>query len=111
MNVCYNTKGIVTVTAKALYPKSIEKISVKLATSIFSESTRDALRFYGTQDGKSSWTGTADFLALIIKLWNVVNVKTSTKGKHKRDSTMDPVRSSLDWKLNKVISSLQSVEK
>jgi hypothetical protein len=88
------------VTAKALYPKSIEKTSVKLATSIFSESTRDALRFYGTQDGKSSWTGTADFLALIIKLWNIVNVKTSTKGKHKRDSTMDPVRSSLDWKLN-----------
>ena len=102
----YNLEAAMTlkkahrVTAKALYPKSIEKTSVKLATSIFSESTRDALRFYGTQDGKSSWTGTADFLALIIKLWNIVNVKTSTKGKHKRDSTMDPVRSSLDWKLN-----------
>jgi len=30
----------------------------------------------------------------------VLNVKTSSKGKHKRDYTMDPVRSSLDWKLS-----------
>src|SRR6218665_1134103 len=93
----YNLEATMTLkkahklTATALYPKSIEKTSVKLATSVFSESTRDALRFYGAHDGKSSWTETADFLALIIKLWNIVNVKTSTKGKHKRDSTMDPV--------------------
>ena len=84
-----------------LYPKSIEKTSVKLATSVISESTRDALRYYSTHDDKlSSWSGTADFLSLVIKLWNVMNVKTSTKGKHKRDYTMDPVRSSLDWKLD-----------
>jgi len=36
----------------------------------------------------------------VIKLWNVLNVKTSHKGKHKRDCSMDPVRSSLDWKLD-----------
>jgi len=29
-----------------------------------------------------------------------MNVKSSSKGKHKRDITMDPVRSSLDWKLD-----------
>lgn len=64
-------------TAMALYPKSIEKTSVKLATSVFSESTHDALLFYGAHDGKSSYTETADFL-----------IKTSIKGKHKRDFTM-----------------------
>jgi len=45
------------------------------------------------------WTGTADFIALILKLWNVMNVKNVTKGKHKRDYTMDPVRNVDDWKL------------
>ena len=82
-----------------LYPKSIEKTSVKLATSVLSESTRDALRYYATHDDKPTWSGTADFLSLVIKVWNVMNVKTSTKGRHKTDYSMDPVRSSLDWKL------------
>jgi len=75
-----------------LYPKSIEKTSVSLATSVFSESTRDALRYYSTFDDKQQWNGTADFIALIVKLWNVTNVKSSSKGKRKRDITMDAVR-------------------
>jgi hypothetical protein len=83
-----------------LDPKSIEKTSVKLATAVFCESTRDALTYYATHNNKADWLGTADFITLILKLWNVMNVKTRTKGKHKRDATMDPVRSSLDWKLD-----------
>ena len=46
-----------------------------------------------------AWATTADFVTLLLKLWNILNVKTKAKGKHKRDYTMDPVRSSLDWKL------------
>lgn len=99
-------------TPSTLDPKSIEKTSVKLAISVFCESTRDALRFYSSKQAgqtggendseagvENAWTGTADFIALILKLWNVMNVKSMTKGKHKRDFTMDPVRSSDDWKL------------
>ena len=89
-------------TPAALNPRNIEKTSVKLAVSLFSESTRDrrdALQFYANQ-GHSEWLSTAEFLSLVIKLWNVLNVKTSHKGKHKRDCSMDPVRSSLDWKLD-----------
>lgn len=82
-----------------LNPRSIEKTSVKLAVSVFCESTRDALQFYAAHEGRSAWSATADFISLILKLWNVLNVKTSSKGKHKRDYTQDPVRSSLDWKL------------
>ena len=82
-----------------LEPKSIEKTSVKLAVSVFCESTRDALQFYANNEGKNSWAGTAEFISLVIKVWNVMNVKTYTKGKHKRDISMDPVRSSADWKL------------
>ena len=76
-----------------LDPKSIEKTSVKLAVAVFCESTRDALRFYSNEEGKT------DFIVLIIKLWNIMNVKSRMKGKHKRDYTMDPVRHVDDWKL------------
>jgi len=86
-------------TPATLDPKSVEKTSVKLAVSVFCESTRDALKFYAAHEGKAAWSGTADFITLIIKLWNVMNVKSCTKGKHKRNYTMDPIRSSQDWKL------------
>ena len=36
---------------------------------------------------------------MIIKVWKILNVKSSTKGKHKRDVSQDPVKSSSDWKL------------
>jgi len=75
------------------------KTSVRLAVAAFRESTRDALQFYAVHEGHSNWSSTADFISLNLKLRNIMNVKTRTKGKHKRDYTMDPVRSSLDWKL------------
>src|SRR6218665_1563814 len=82
-----------------LEPKNIEKTSVLLAVSVFCESTRDALKYYSTEEGLSGWASTADFLTMVMKLWNVMNVKTLFKGVHKRDVSMDPVRSSDDWKL------------
>ena len=83
-----------------LEPKGIEKTSVKLAAAVFCDSTRDAMRFYAENEGQVSWTGTGDFIALILKLWHIMNVKSTAKGKHKRDITMDPVRSCKDWKLD-----------
>jgi hypothetical protein len=88
-------------TPAMLDPNSIEKTSVKLAISVFCESTRVALRFYSSNESETAgtspkWSGTADFITLILKLWNVMNVKSATKGKHKRDFTMDPVRNSDD---------------
>ena len=59
----------------------------------------NALNTYSAFEGKKTWKNTGDFIKLIIKLWNVMNVKSACKGKHKRDITMDPVRSLLDWKL------------
>jgi len=83
-------------TPSVLNPRSIEKTSVKLATCVFAESTRDSLRFYSAHDDKPEWIGTADFITVVLKLWNVMNVKSSVKGKHKRDNSMDPVRSPTD---------------
>jgi len=87
-------------TPAVLYPKNIEKTSVKLSIAVFCESTRDALNYYATHANKPEWSSTADFISLILKLWNVMNVKSSSKGKHKRDCSMDPVRSADDWKLD-----------
>lgn len=82
-----------------LQPKSIEKTSVKLAVSVFCESTRDALEFYSKYENQPDWSETANFLSIVIKLWNVLNVKTCSKGSRKRDETMDPIRNSWDWQL------------
>ena len=73
----------------AINPKSIEKTSVKLAMAVFHESTINALVQYG-------FRYTADILRVFIKLWNVLNVKTTSIGKFKRDITRDPVQSTDD---------------
>ena len=65
------------ITPASLNPRNIEKTSVKLAVSIFCESTRDALQFYGNHQGHPQWKTTADFISLVIKLWNVLNVVVS----------------------------------
>ena len=79
-------------TEAVLKPKSIEKVNVKLAMSLLHESTINALRIYG-------FTETATALQLFSKLWSVLNVSSTTMGKHKRAITRDPVRSADDWKL------------
>ena len=66
--------------SSVLEPKNIEKTSVRLAVSVFCESTRDALKYYSTEEGLSGWASTADFLTMVMKLWNVMNVKTLFKG-------------------------------
>lgn len=76
-----------------LDPKSIEITSVKLAVSVIHETTINALNVYGFKD-------TATVLKAFLKLWNVLNVKNNSIGKHKRDITRDPVLSENDWKLN-----------
>ncbi len=57
------------------------------------------MKYYSPEEGLSGWASTADFLTMVMKLWNVMNVKTLFKGVLKRDVSTDPVRSSDDWKL------------
>lgn len=55
-------------TPPALALKSTKKASVRLATTIFSESTRDALLFYASHEGIDEWSGSEDFIKIVIKL-------------------------------------------
>ena len=81
-----------------LAPRSIEKVSVKPSLSIFHESTANALDVYAPKYN-NSWTDTSAFIRLVIKLWNILNVKTTHLGKLKRDSSKDVITSHNDWKL------------
>ena len=66
---------------ETLNPQPIEKTKVSLASRIFSESTRNAVKFY-TENGYPHWEGTLKFLQIIAKWWNILNVKTAFKGIH-----------------------------
>ena len=76
-----------------LNPKTIEKVNVKLALSLMHESTISAWKHYG-------YSETAAVLELFLKFWSILNVSSSTIGKHKRDIARDPLKSPDDWKLD-----------
>ncbi|KAG1666192.1 THAP domain-containing protein 1 [Nymphon striatum] len=87
---------------KFLYPRNIEKMSVKLALAVFHESTVNALRYYCQSENKE-WVETADLVDLVITLWSIINVKTTTAGSHKRDEARKPITSKNDWQLSFLI--------
>ena len=65
-------------------PHAIEKTSVKLASAVFDESTIAALRHFGHFE-------TATFLALIRKVWSILNVRHPLIGIAKRDEDKRPI--------------------
>ena len=81
-------------------PKAIEKVNVKLALSVFHESTVNALKYFGYND-------TASFVELFLKFWSVINVSNSSIGRRKRDYVRDPVKSPEDWKLDFLLNFAQ----
>lgn len=82
-----------------LYPSNLDKLSAKPALSVINEKTVNALNFYSDHIGVN-WKSTALFLSKVLKVWNIMNVKTPSVGKRKRDNTKDPIKSSYDWKLS-----------
>ena len=75
---------------KVLNPLALEKTNVSLATSVFDESTINALSYYG-ESGMPGFADTAEFLQIIKNWWDVLNVKPPCKGKHKRNKFMEKI--------------------
>ena len=67
-----------------LHPSSLEKPSVSLAASLFDESTVAAAQFYKLPKGFT------EFLQIIIRLWTMWNIRSPTKGWHKRLTDASP---------------------
>lgn len=87
-----------------LNPKSTEKTSMKFASSIFHESTIAGLRNFGK-------TGTVQFLELVLRAWNIMNVRTPFVGQAKRDSSKEPIKSCNDRKLEYLLDFADFLER
>ena len=85
-NECHKSLRIAHKLSAVLNPKTIEKVKVKLALSFMHESTISALKHYG-------YSKTAAVLELFLKFWSILNVSSSTIGKHKRHIARDPLKS------------------
>jgi hypothetical protein len=85
-------------TPTVLNPTSLQRTNMKLCLSVFSDSTATALEFYARESQKP-WSETAEFLKTVLKLWNVLNVKSPQKGFHKRNFSMNPIFSIHDWQI------------
>lgn len=79
---------------KVLAPASIEKSNVSLADSIFHESTIAALQFYAVRNNNPEYNHTANFLKLIRRWWNLLNIKSEFSGQAKLDANREPINSS-----------------
>ena len=75
---------------ECLNPQAIEKTKVGLSARVFGESTRNALTYY-VKNGHPEWSGTLNFLNVIGKWWNLLNIKSLSKGKRKRDINMETI--------------------
>ncbi len=80
---------------KALYPSNVERQNVKLVLKVFVEKTVAAVNHYGLQNHVDV-SGTSKFINIILRLWKVLNVKSTDKGRRKRDNDLDPIRSIAD---------------
>ena len=77
---------------KCLHPHSIERQNVKLALRVFCDTTVASLRTFGpSQEQLPNWEGTQVFIEIILKFWNIVNVKTPFKGKHEILEDANPI--------------------
>jgi len=97
-----------------LQPNNLQRTSVKLASSVFHESTLNGLKHFSSDSSRFEWMDTYNFLSFIKKMWDIINVKTPFKGKHKRESAMDPIRSIFDWQfeyLDEVINFFEQWER
>ena len=64
-------------TIKALHPHSVERQNVRLALRIFDDYTAIALLILGPKHTDLvNWLGTSKFISTIIKLWDMLNVKS-----------------------------------
>ncbi len=86
-------------TDKVLNPQPIERTKVSLADAFFHETTIAALEWYAEFGNKPEWEKTAQFLKLIRKWWNIVNVRTLYNGQMKRDESKTPITSIDAWQL------------
>jgi hypothetical protein len=84
---------LLLICLKTLFPSSFERQNVNLVLNVFNEKNISALSRFPTN------TGTVNFMKIINKWWNIVNVKSLFKGQAKRLEEAFPIRSVDDQNL------------
>lgn len=79
-------------TKKAISSKNIDNTNVKLAQSVFDDSTVQAMEFYIGNVG-NQWGDTLKFLKIINRWWKIVNTKISFLHVKTRDDGQAPIQS------------------
>ncbi len=54
---------------------------------------------YSKPPNSKSWTGTAEFLDIVLTAFNICNVKNPHLGQKKRDESRNPITTAEDWQL------------
>jgi predicted nucleic acid binding AN1-type Zn finger protein len=78
-------------TAKSLSPNAFERQNVKLVLNVFNAFVVNALLDLGPSHGLNHYEDTSYFIDIIVKWWNVMNVKSAGKGKRLRDDLQNPL--------------------
>ncbi|KAF2902953.1 hypothetical protein ILUMI_03238 [Ignelater luminosus] len=76
---------------KTLCPSNLERQNVRLAVNIFNSSISIALKELGPRKHFKNWEGTANFIEIISRWWDIVNVKTPLKGQRLRNVFQEPI--------------------
>ena len=77
---------------RTIYPSNFDKQEVSLALNVFNEKTSAALRLKGAND-------TEEFVEMVTKMWNILNVKSKTAAKNLNDPNRAPFENALDDRL------------
>ena len=84
---------------------------MKLVLRLFCDSTIAALKTLGpTNQRLPNWKGTVQFVTLILKFWNIVNVKSLFKGQRKRLDDANPIRDLNDSRISWMVSFVSWLE-
>lgn len=87
---CLTIKQAPALSEKVLYPNAFERQNVKFAVRLFDEKNITTLKTFKSE----SCHQTAVFLEYINQWWQIVNVKTPTKGRNKRNDFANPIKCS-----------------
>lgn len=87
-----------TLSAKVLYPSSIQKQNVNLALRIFNDNNTVALKHVTKDlpDVTQQINQTTIFLSIIVRWWKTVNVKSVFEGKRFNDPYREAIKSTSD---------------
>uniref|UniRef100_A0A2L2Y813 Transposable element P transposase n=1 Tax=Parasteatoda tepidariorum TaxID=114398 RepID=A0A2L2Y813_PARTP len=81
-----------TLITKSLFPSNIERQNVKLALNIFNRQLIGAINSLKEKCNILDLISTAEYIEIFVNWWDIMNVRTVTKGFHKRNEYQKPLR-------------------